>query len=91
MRVTVQLDPKLAQQLSARGRRRPQRVKLDKLLKHLAVNLIPLHPGAQDEVLSSYFAVDVSDPVAAANVVKQLRPISGVRAAYIKPSEALPR
>jgi hypothetical protein len=90
MRVTVQLDPQLARQLSASGRRKPQRVQLDKLLKNLAVKLVPLHPGVEDEQLGSYFAVDVASPDAAANVVKHLRPISGVRAAFVKPPEALP-
>ncbi len=91
MRVTVQLDPKLAQQLSRPGPGKPQRVELDKLLKILSIRLVPLHPGIDDDLLGSYFAVDVPDSDAAANVVKHLRPFKGVRAAYIKPPEALPR
>jgi len=91
MRVTVQLDPSLARQLSEPGVAKPRRLQLERLLKNLSVHLVPLHPGSSDNTLSSYFAVDVPDSAAAANVMSHLRPLRGIRAAYVKPTEALPR
>jgi hypothetical protein len=91
MRITVQLDPNLAREFTQRGARKKQCPELANLLQSLSVNLVPLHPGAQDDALRSYFAIEVPDFETAANIVKQLRPCRGIRAAYVKPAEALPR
>lgn len=91
MRVTVQLEPDLARQISQQKPPALRRRELDKLLNDLSVQLVPLHPGVQDDLLGSYFVVDVPDSDAAAKVVRQLRPFKGVRAAYVKPTDSLPR
>jgi hypothetical protein len=91
MRITVQLDPNLAREFTQQDVRERQCPELAQLLQSLSINLTPLHPGSQDDGLRSYFAIDVPDPETAANVVKQLRPCRGIRAAYVKPAESLPR
>lgn len=91
MRITVQLDPNLAREVTQHGPQEEECAELAKLLQSLSINLVPLHPGTQDDALKSYFAVDVPDSDTAAEVVKKLRPCRGIRAAYIKPKEALPR
>jgi hypothetical protein len=91
MRITVQLDPNVAREFARHGRREIQCPELADLLESLSINLVPLHPGTEDDALRSYFAIEVPDSETAANVVKQLRPCRGIRAAYVKPAEALPR
>jgi len=91
MRITVQLDPNLAREVTRNGPQEKKYPELAKLLQSLSINLVPLHPDTQDDTLRSYFAVDVPDSDTAAKVVKQLRPCRGIRAAYVKPTEALPR
>ena len=49
----------------------------------------PLNPGTMDPVLSRYFAVDVPDASVPA-MLKRLRAMLGVDAAYTKPPDALP-
>ena len=90
MRVTVQLDPKVARTLSRGEQSNRTCAELTELLDALSVSLVPLHPGADDDTLGSFFAVDVPDYKTAENVVKRLRPCRGIRAAYIKPVDALP-
>jgi hypothetical protein len=91
MRITVQLDPNVARKFSRHGAQEKECPELADLLNSLAIHLVPLHPGAQDETLRSYYAVDVPDSQTALKVIKRLRPCRGIRAAYLKPTEALPR
>ncbi len=91
MRITVQVDPDVAREITRHGPQEKKCAELAKLLQSLSINLVPLHPGTQDDTLRSYFAIDVPDSATAARVVKQLRPCRGIRAAYVKPAEALPR
>jgi len=91
MRVTVQLAPDLARKLQQGSGRGKACAELNGVLKNLSVKLVPLHPGIDDEALGSYFAVEVPDSETAQNVVRNLRPCRGIRAAYIKPADALPK
>jgi hypothetical protein len=91
MRVTVQVEPGVVRTLTHKRRARGKAgVELCKALDSLSVDLTPLHPGADDETLGSYFAVDVPDSKTAEKVVKRLRPCRGILAAYVKPADALP-
>jgi hypothetical protein len=90
MRITVQLDPKIARTVTNGELPKKTCAELTELLDTLSVSLVPLHPGAEDDTLSSYFAVDVPDSKTAETLVKRLRPCRGIRAAYIKPVDALP-
>jgi hypothetical protein len=90
MRVTVQLDPKIARTLIHGESSEKACPELAEVLDTLTVSLVPLHPGVDDGTLSSYFAVDVPDYKTAETVVRRLRPCRGIRAAYVKPVDALP-
>ncbi len=54
----------------------------------LGVTPRPLHPGAEDPRLRSYYVVDVPDGATAERVVARLRQSPAVAAAYIKPPDA---
>jgi hypothetical protein len=90
MRVTVQVAPALARKLRQGRKLGTACSQLRGVLNNLSVQLVPLHPGMEDETLGSYFAVEVPDFRTAETVVRSLRPCPGVRAAYVKPADALP-
>ena len=91
MRVTVQVAPDLARELHQGHELGKACSELNGVLNNLSIKLVPLHPDIDDEALGSYFAVEVPDSETAKSVVRYLRPCRGVRAAYIKPADALPR
>jgi hypothetical protein len=94
MRITVQLDPATARNFTQRSQRRVRAkgptAELRSALNNLSVDLTPLHPGVDDETLGSYFAIDVPDSKTAEQIVRRLRPVRGIRAAYVTPADALP-
>jgi len=90
MRITVQLDPKIARTLTHGRLSKKTCPELKELLDALSVNLVPLHPGAEDDTSRSFFAVDVPDYKAVETVVKRLRPCRGILAAYFTPVDDLP-
>jgi hypothetical protein len=59
--------------------------------KDLGVLLEPLHPGAEDTYLSPYFKVKVPDHATAKRVINRLLNCKAVEAAYLKPSNELPK
>ena len=91
MRVTVQVAPDIARKLNRGGSLEKACSELNGVLNNFSVKLVPLHPGIDDEALGSYFAVEVPDSETAKTVVRYLRPCRGIRAAYIKPADALPK
>ena len=60
------------------------------LADELGLSFRPLHPGTSDPGLGSYFIIDVPDPASAQRVLERLRRSPAVRAAYIKPPDAMP-
>lgn len=52
--------------------------------------LAPMHPGVQDEVLRTYYRLDVDDPGEADAILQKLRSCEGVLGVYIKPADELP-
>jgi len=64
---------------------------LSKVEKELDILLEPVHPGAEDPYLSQYFKVDVPDQATAMRVIKRLQNCKAIEAAYLKPSDELPR
>jgi hypothetical protein len=90
MRVTVKVAPEVARSLTKSGSPGKSCSELSSLLNSLSVRLVPLHPGADDDTLGSYFGLDVPDHKTAERIVKCLRPCKGIRAAYVKPVDALP-
>jgi hypothetical protein len=91
MRITVQVAPDIARKLNRGGSLGKACSELNGVLNNFSVKLVPLHPGINDEALGSYFAVEVPDSETAKTVVRYLRPCRGIRAAYIKPADALPK
>ena len=54
------------------------------------VPFVPLHPDASDPELACWFAVEVEGAEAAERVVRELRQVPGVEAAYVKPADTPP-
>jgi hypothetical protein len=52
--------------------------------------LEPLHPGAEEPHLASYFTVEVQDPATADQVIARLKHCHAIEAAYLKPPDELP-
>lgn len=63
---------------------------LTAILSRLGAVLQPLHPGSSDDELRCYFTVTGIAPGREEEVAATLRGQPGVRAAYVKPSDALP-
>ncbi len=58
---------------------------LDVCLRELGISLIPLHPGAADPDLATYFAATVAVN-SLDDVLAQLRRCPGIDGAYAKPA-----
>jgi len=54
------------------------------------VPFVPLHPGASDPELAGWYAVEVEGAQAAERLVRELRQVPGVEAAYVKPADTPP-
>jgi hypothetical protein len=89
MEITLQVRPDVARALQ-RGPPSAESQELLKAAADLGVSLEPIHPGAEDPLLISYFTVAVSDPASVEEVVNRLRQCRAVEAAYVKPPDALP-
>ena len=92
MLITVKVSKKVTDSLQ---KRKPSTSQLlNELLtveKDLDISLEPLHPGAEDPYLSPYFKVKVSDHATATKVINRLLNCKAVEAAYLKPSDELPK
>lgn len=53
-------------------------------------DISPMHPGTGDQALARYYAIDVPDPEAAAELAEKLLRLPHVDAAYVKPDDAPP-
>jgi hypothetical protein len=58
--------------------------------KEAGVELKPLHPNVKDQVLMTYYYVEVPIDSNAENVAGRFRACKAVEAAYIKPPDELP-
>ena len=83
--------PRSRSEIESRGLLGKSLLGVERCSEHFSVKLVPLHPGIDDEALGSYFAVEVPDSETAKTVVRYLRPCRGIRAAYVKPADALPK
>ena len=59
---------------------------IEQILQSLGARLVPLHPGTDDPSLNRYFTVNLPDTTRAEELVRQLRTLTGVEAAYAKPA-----
>jgi hypothetical protein len=89
MTITVQVAPELARALCNGAPASGPAAELRRIADELRVSFRPLHPGTDDLTLSSYLVVDVSDPALVERVLARLRQNPAVKAAYVKPPEAL--
>ena len=90
MEVIVQLKPSPSQKdVRALGHVAPPRV-FRNLEEEYGVTLRPLHPGAQDAALCSYYTLTITDEATAHEVLARLRRSTRVEAAYVKPADEAP-
>jgi hypothetical protein len=90
MYITIQLQREAAQALQGQ---QPETKAAEQVLKaanELGVELKPMHPGATDPDLASYFFVEVPDAATAEKAVSRLSSCSAIEAAYLKPADELP-
>jgi len=90
MQATVQVTAEAARALqgppSAAQRANPL---LDFLVQH-NLALAPMHKGAADPELRSFYVMELPDSVNPDLLLDRLRSMPGVEAAYVKPPDELP-
>jgi len=89
MTITVQVTPELARALCDKGASSGAAKELEGIAHELDLSFRPLHPDTNDPILSSYLVVDVSDPAVEQRVLTRLRQSPAVKAAYVKPPDAM--
>ena len=90
MQITLQLAEDVARALEHGATADASVQPLTRLASELGIALRPLHPGARDAALRSYFVAEIPDPSAIESALQRLRTSSGVLAAYVKPADAMP-
>jgi malic enzyme len=90
MQLTIRVAQQVAPSLARGEAVNPQARELLRLGQELGIRFRPLHPGAEDPRLASYFVVEVADAAAARNVAARLRDCEAVEAAYQKPPDEPP-
>ena len=90
MQVTVQVQPRIAEELLSQVSETSETRGLLKELDSHDLKLHPLHPGIDDPTLSSQFALEAEDRHAAEAIAGRLRVLPGVEAAYVKAPEGPP-
>lgn len=89
MTITIQVTPELAQGLRQKGVGSESAEELKRIANDLNVSFRPLHPHTNDPLLSSYLVADVSDPRVVEPLLSRLRRSPAVKAAYVKPPDAM--
>lgn len=56
----------------------------------LGITLEPMHEGAEEPELQTYFTVEVPDAQTAERIAERLRACAAIEAAYLKPTDELP-
>lgn len=88
--ITVQLSTEVARTLRCGSTRDLESEALLQALGAYGVALQPLHPDAEDPLLTSYYTVSVPDAATADQLLAELRQSVAVEAAYIKPMDEPP-
>jgi hypothetical protein len=85
MEIIIQFSTDAALQLA---RAADSRVKnaIEEVLRGYGAVLVPLHPGSDDPALRRYFAINLPRSEHAEALLRRLRPLPGIEAAYLKPS-----
>ncbi len=86
----VQLAPEAAEVVQG-GRELPPELRdAEASLQPLGLVLEPLHPGARDRSLATWFRISVEDEMTAERVVRALGESPVVESAYVEPLSAPP-
>jgi hypothetical protein len=87
--VMVQLAPEAAH--AVRGHELPPALhEVEQNLRPLELALEPLHPGAEESSLATWFRVPVEDETTAERIASALRDSPVVEGAYVEPLSAPP-
>ena len=88
MLVSLQLtdDAARAQRMQAPRDTHP----LTRIASDLGIVLRPVHPGASDALLQTFFTAEVPDGRSGNSLVERLRAAPGVLGATVKPPDELP-
>lgn len=90
MDVIVQLAPAVAEAALAGSPQSPAAGAVVAALAGLGAALAPLHVGATDPTLRTYFRVEVADPAAGERVIAALLGLEGVQSVYLAPAATPP-
>lgn len=90
MRITTQVRGDVSRALQRRQAPTAASEELARVANELDAVLEPIHPGAEDPSLASYFTLEVPDSVTAEQAISRLQNCEGVEAAYLKPSDETP-
>lgn len=88
--VTVQVTAEVAQALHRKAPPTADSRELSRLLEEYGAVLEALHTDTEDPGLLSWFTVEAPDQASAERILDRLQRRRAVRAAYIKPQDALP-
>ena len=90
IQVTIQVSADVARILHQRGAPTTESKELLKKAEELGDLLEPVHPGAEDPLLTPYFTVEVPDSATAERVIAHLRRSAAVEGVYLKSPDELP-
>ena len=90
MQVVIQVTPELARPLHQLGPPTEESEALVRTVESFGLALEPMHPGADDAELQTYFLVDLQDQQTAQELLQRLQQMSGIEAAYLKPPDESP-
>jgi len=90
MTITLLLAEAVARDLRSDGFESPEARKVLDVIRRFDGSLAPMHPGADDDTLSKWFTVEVSESSDDRRLAEALQSLEAVEAAYVKPPDALP-
>ena len=85
MEIIVQLAPDVIRSL-VEHKQPPHQTAIEQILQTFSASLVALHPGSGEPSLNRSFTVNLPDNTRAEELVRQLRGLTGVEAAYAKPA-----
>lgn len=89
MDITIKLREEIARSLHGNQEPSAEATEIVKLARDRGLSLKPVHPGAEDPLLSPYFHVEVPDEDAE-EIIEALNRSGLVEGAYRKPPDELP-
>lgn len=90
IQINIVVSKDLADILHNRRRSSAASRAIDRIVEDNAYLLKAVHPEVKDPQLACYFTVEVDDSSPLEKVMTNLRKITAVEAAYIKPADEIP-